>query len=293
VDGRLQLDVDRLTTATLRGAYEYRQEDPIDLDAGDSLSDRPDILTFSAGAEVERQFGRLTAGIDTSVNRQTRSQPDLGLDVEQLDESYTTYTTALRAGYEISPAIKPFAEGSLGLRTFDDEVDLAGIERDSTIQALRTGLEFDLGEKFLGEIAAGYAWNVPDADQLDTTGSPTIDARIAWSPQRGTDLVFTAQTSFDPDTDNSGTSTLYEGGLALRHRLTHRTDLTASLSAAYRDSDIEADKESSYAAEAGFLYWLNRTLAFTGLVRHEALNGETAGDDYTAETIKLGLRLQR
>lgn len=293
VDGRLRLDIDRLTTATLRGAFEYRQEDPIDFNAGESASDRPDLSTYSAGAELERQFGRITAGLDTSVVRQTRSTPDNAGDIAILDENYTTYTAALRTGYALSPALKPFLEGSLGRRLFDDEEDLVGVERDSTIQSLRTGVEFDLGEKFLGEIAAGYAWNVPDAGSLETTGSPTIDGRLAWSPQRGTDLVLTGQTRFDPDTDDSGTSTVYESTLALRHRLTHRTDLTATLAAAYRDSDRETDQQTSYSAEAGFLYWLNRSLAFTGLVRHEGLEGKTSEDDYTADTIKFGLRLQR
>jgi hypothetical protein len=293
LDGRYRLDIDRLTTATLRGAIAYRQEDPIDLDAGDSVSERPDILTYSAGANLERQFGRTTASLDASAIRQTKTQAVRADGSSDLDESYTTLTTALRAGYEISPAMQPFVEGGLGYRMFDEDTTPDGMDRNSTIPSLRAGLAFDLGEKFLGEIATGYAWNLPADDGLPNSGSPTFDGRLAWSPQRGTDVVLTASTSFDPDTDGSGTSTLYESAIALRHRLTHRTDLTSTLSAAYRDSDIETEVETSYAAEAGFTYWLNRTLAFTGLVRHEQLDSRQDGDDFTADSVRIGLRLQR
>lgn len=293
LDGRYRLDIDRLTTATLRGAIAYRQEDPIDLNAADSVSDRPDIFTYSAGANLERQFGRIAASLDASAIRQTRTQSVRADGSRDLDESYTTLTTALRTGYEISPALQPFIEGGLGYRIFDEDTTPAGLERNSSIPSLRAGLAFDLGEKFLGEIATGYAWNLPDDAGLPDSGSPTFDGRLAWSPQRGTDVVLTASTSFDPDTDGSGTSTLYESALALRHRLTHRTDLTSTLSAAYRDSDIETEVETSYAAEAGFTYWLNRTLAFTGLVRTETLDSRRDADDFTANSVRVGLRLQR
>ena len=289
LDGRYRLDIDRLTRVTLRGAVDYQQDDPTDLTSNDVGGARPDIFTYSAGAGIEHEFGRTTVGLDTSAIRQTKTQTAS----TALDESYTTLTATLRTGYEISPAMKPFVEGGLGYRLFDEETTPGGNQRNSTIPSLRAGLAFDLGEKFLGEIATGYAWNLPDDDGLPSTGSPTLDGRLAWSPQRGTDVVLTGATSFDPDTDGSGTSTLYETSLALRHRLTHRTDLTSTLSAAYRDSDVDSQIETSWAAEAGFTYWLNRTLAFTGLYRHEQLDSHQDSDDFTADSIRVGVRLQR
>lgn len=292
LDGRLRLDVDRLTTATFTGAVQYRREDPIDLSPFETASDRPDILTYSAGAKLERAFGRARLGLDATTLRETTSQDDRP-GLARLDENYTTTTAGLRAGYAISPALQPFVAGSIGRRLFDEERSFDGLERDSRIPSLRGGLAFDLGEKFLGEFAAGYAWNVPDEDALGTVGAPTFDARVAWSPQRGTDLVLSAVTSFEPDTLTASTSTLYEGGLALRHRLTARTDLTGALSLAYLDADIRLERETSYTAEAGFVHWLNRTFAITGLVRHERLDSMTPGGDYDADTIRIGLRAQR
>lgn len=292
LDGRLRLDVDRLTTATFTGAVQYRREDPADLTALDLASDRPDILAYSAGAKLERAVGRTLLELDATSLREVTSADDPP-GFQRLDETYTTTTLGLRAGYELSPALKPFVAGSIGKRMFDEDLTFAGTERDSLIQALRGGIAFDLGEKFLGEVAAGYAWSVPDDTGLETVGAPTIDARIAWSPQRGTDLVFSAVTSFEPDTLTSSTTTLYEGGLALRHRVASRTDLNGALSVAYRDADIASERETRYAAEAGFVHWLNRTLAITGLVRHERLDKDSPGGDYDADSIRIGVRVQR
>ncbi|KQT52121.1 hypothetical protein ASG54_22180 [Aureimonas sp. Leaf460] len=292
LDGRMRLDIDRLTSATFTGAVQYRKEDPVELSPFEAAGDRPDILTYSAGAKVERAFGRAKLGVDATTLRETTSREERP-GFASLDENYTTTTAGLRAGYELSPAIQPFVAGSLGRRSFDEERSFDGLKRDSLIQSLRGGLAFDLGEKFLGEFAAGYAWNVPDEAGLETLGAPTVDARIVWSPQRGTDLVFSAATSFEPDTLTATTSTLYEGGLALRHRLTARTDLTGALSVAYRDADIRLDRETSYGVEAGFVHWLNRTFAVTGLVRHERLDSETPGGDYDADSVRIGLRVQR
>lgn len=290
LDGRLRLDIDRLTAATLRGAFEYRREDRIDGGADDASGDRPEVLAASGSAEIARQFGRIEGVLTGSLAREDRARP---AGTAGADDSFTTYTAALRTGYDVSPALAPFVEASVGRRLFDEATGADGLERDATLSALRTGLGVDLGEKLRGEAAVGYAWNVPDAGARRTVGAPTLDALVTWSPQRGTDLALTGVTTFDPDSDGSGTSTLYEGALALRHRLTARTDLTATLSAAYRDSREEADIETSYGAEAGFTYWLNRTLALTGLLRHEELDGERASTDYTADSIRLGLRLQR
>ncbi|WP_102961185.1 outer membrane beta-barrel protein [Mangrovicella endophytica] len=288
VDGRLRLDVDRLTTATLRGAMEYRREEPNESDDDTvSAADRPDIFRGSASAQVERHFGDVVVGVTGGFNRESYSKKEGAA----ADDSFTTYTAAIRGGYEISPAIKPFVEASLGRRVFDD-TGADGVERDSLIEALRAGVEADFGEKLSGEAAVGYAQNVPDADGLPTKGTPTFDASLAWSPRRGTDVTLGGLTRFDPDASNLTTKVVYEGTLAVKHRATARTDVTAALSTAFSDSDVPGDDETTYAAETGFTYWLNRTLAFTGLLRTERNDSANGLNDYTVNSAKLGIRLQ-
>lgn len=291
VDGRLRFDLDRVTTATLRGAVAYRREDASEIDAALRNSDRPEILTTSTSAQLQRDFGRLRiTGTGTAAR-----EAYYGLPSGSPDRSYTTLTAGLRTGYELSPALAPFIEGSVGWRLFDDS-SIGGpndVGRDSLLPSLRAGLALDLTEKLTGEIAAGYAWNLPDDPAAETTGTPTLDANLVWSPRRGTDVTFAARTAFDPDTAGPSTTTSYEGSIGLRHVLTARTDLTAALTAEYSDSTLPQADETTLTGETGITYWLNRTLAFTGLYSHREVYSEADSGDYSADTIRLGVKLQR
>ncbi|MCP3054208.1 outer membrane beta-barrel protein [Aurantimonas marianensis] len=291
VDGRWRFDLDRLTTATLRGAVAYRREDAGEIDAALRNSDRPEILTASTSAQLQRDFGRLRmTGTGTAAREAYYGQP-----AGFRDQSYTTLTAGLRAGYELSPALSPFIEGSVGWRLFDDS-SIRGpndVGRDSLLPSLRAGLMLDLAEKLTGEIAAGYAWNLPDDPAAETTGTPTLDANLVWSPRRGTDVNFAARTAFEPETAGTSTTTSYTGSLGLRHVLTARADLTAALTAEYSDSTLPREDEIALTGETGITYWFNRTLAFTGLYSHQEVYSDADDGDYSADTIRLGLKLQR
>ncbi|MEF2071832.1 outer membrane beta-barrel protein [Consotaella aegiceratis] len=283
-DGRLRLDIDHETTATLRGSIAYSQDDP---EASDAASDdRADVLDMAASATLERLFGLASLSATGGVQRHAETED------ESFSQDYNTYTASLRAGYQISPALQPFVEGSLGLRRFDEPVAQC-CKRDSQIDSLKGGVAFDLGEKLTGEVAAGYAWNIPDADSIPVDSAPTVDATLDWSPRRGTDITLTAATTFEPNDDNLSSSSLYQAILSARHRATERVELNAQLSAGRREGDRPEDQETTYSAQAGFLYWVNRTLALTGLVRHEGEDSEAPDDDYTATSARLGIKLQR
>lgn len=291
LDGRLRLDLSRDYSATLRGALSYSRDDPIVTGLPQTAEDQADVLTYSASAELSRDVGRthLSGTVEAVREDRSASTPfDTGF---MPSDSFTTYTSGLRGGYDLSPALRPFLSASLGRRVFDESL-AGGTERDSLIPSLRAGVGIDFGEKLSGEIALGYAWNKPDADLLRETASPTVDARIDWSPRRGTDVRLEAATYFEPDASGSDTSTLYQTTLGVRHRARARLDLEGRLVAGLRRSET-SPSERLYAGEAGFSYWLSRYLALTGLYRYDLFDGATEGGDYDAHTIRVGVRVQR
>ena len=293
VDARLRLDIDRDFTGILSAALSFAREDPILANPLLPPSDRPDVLAYSLGAELQRGVGPASFSVSGDVVREERQLDGEFADLSGADD-FTTASLGLRAGYEISPALQPFVAASVGRRIFDEDALIGGTDRDSTISGLRGGLAFDFGEKISGEAAIGYAWNTPVEGALPTTGAPTLDMSINWSPRRGTDVLLSAATFFDPDASSLSTSAVYETALALRHRATARTDLTARLSAALRDREGPgASDDTTYAAEAGLTYWLNRGVALTTLARHERLESEISESEYSANSVRVGVRFQR
>ncbi len=291
-DGRLRLDIDRLTTATLRGAIDYRREDAGDVnDAFQSAQTRPEVLNLSGSGAVAREFGRLTVTGTGTVARQSYSKLPDGA----LDQNLTTLTASLRTGYELSPALAPFVEASLGRRIYDvnNTPGVDSIERNSLVPSARLGIALDLAEKLAGEVAVGYAVNLPDDDSLNSHGAPTIDANLIWSPRRGTDVTLAARSTFSPQSDGRSTTVDYETSLALRHTATARTDLTASVTGLYSDSDQPSNDEFLLTGDLGFNYWLSRYMALTGLYTHRQNFSQQRGQDYASDTVQLGIRLQR
>ncbi|WP_416356469.1 outer membrane beta-barrel protein [Aureimonas phyllosphaerae] len=291
VDARLRLDMSRDWTATLRGALRFDRDDPLVSGPATAEASTRDILAYSAGATLARDVGRLHNQLDLSAVREDRDDGLFDGAVRRLDDSFTTWSAGLRTGYDVTPALRPFVSASVGRRLFDETL-LGSPSRDSVIPALRGGVGFDWGEKLSGDVAVGYAWNVPDDDRLGTEASPTIDARVNWSPRRGTDVLLQAETFFEPDTSGLATSTLYQASLGLRHRATARIDLEGRLIAGLRDGAVAGD-ENLYAAETGLTYWLSRYLAVTARYRYDRFDSPLPGLDYDANTFRLGVRLQR
>ncbi len=177
LDARLRLDMSRDWTATLRGALRFDRDDPLVSGPATAEASTRDILAYSAGATLARDVGRLHNELDLSAVREDRDDGLFDGTVRRLDDSFTTWSAGLRTGYDATPALRPFVAASVGRRLFDETL-LGSPSRDSVIPALRGGVGFDWGEKLSGDVAVGYAWNVPDDDRLGTQASPTIDARV-------------------------------------------------------------------------------------------------------------------
>jgi hypothetical protein len=288
-DARISLDLGGRTGATLRGAISYRRDDPADGGEVGGSGERPENLDGTLAADLERSFGRVLLRGTGSLSRSIEESAVDGVP----DERYTTATAAFRAGYELSPALQPFAEASLGRRVFDSSPAPGGDGPDATISALRTGATVRFSEKLFGEAAVGYAWSDPDEERFRETRSPTFDALLTWSPRRGTDVTLTTATRFEPGSEGLSSETVYDASLGLSHRWRARTDLDGRLVARFTDSTVPGGDETLLSFEAGVTYWLSRMAALTSLYRHEDLLSDSPGADWRADTIQFGIRLQR
>jgi hypothetical protein len=258
--------------------------------------EEPIVQNFNGSLGAEKDIGRVQLRLTGNVEREVYGDADLstGGTVSQADRNSTLAALVLRTGYEISPALTPFVELEYGRRVYDEEPDSNGYDRNTTRTGARGGVELDLGEKFNGEFAAGWIREALQDDRLEPISGPTVAAALNWSPERGTLVGLNATTTVEGTTtpDESG-SMLYSGLLTASREL--RANLTGGLAlgAGYRDYTGAEGHDVIWSAESNLTYWLNRYAGLTGKLRHEQQTSTLPDRDYTANSVFLGLKLQR
>lgn len=296
VEGTLNVDLDNDLRAIAKLGYEAAPESASSPVVIEGTAEQPVRQTINGSLAVEKDAGKMRFALTGAVARDIYGDAELstGGSLSQKDRDSTLYTATLRTGYEISPAITPFTEVEIGRRVYDLRVDSNGFERSSTRLGVRAGAELDLGEKLAGEFSAGWLREAINDDRLPAISGATVNADLKWSPERGTTIGLTAQTTVE------GTTTAGQSGdILYSTRLTGereiRANLTgnAALGVDWRDYIGSDGHDLTLSAEAGLTWWLNRYAGLITRARTEKQTSNLEGRDYTAHSIFVGLTLQR
>lgn len=296
IDARLRLDLADDYTALAALGYALGPESASSPVTIIGTVGRPLRQTLTGSAGIEKDLGKFRFALTARAERDVYGDAELsaGGTLSQKDRNTTLAAAVLRGGYQISPALTPFVELEIGRRAYDEKIDGSGYERSTKRMAARAGLEVDLGEKLTGEIAAGWVEERFDDSRLKPLSGATLDAGLAWSPLRGTIVNLTGSTTVEGATaaGESG-SILYSGGMAIQREL--RANLTGNLAfgTAYRDYVGVDGHDLTLSAEVALTWWLNRYTGLTGRARHETQTSSIAGRGYKADSVFLGLKLQR
>ncbi|KAA1182255.1 outer membrane beta-barrel protein [Rhizobium tropici] len=293
----LRLDLPADTTAHITAGYQFYREDTSDPNAIAGASKQSAVNQFTTGLSLERDFGLLRGTTALALTRTVYSDAVLsdGTKVTLSDRDQTAGTWRGRIGYELSPAIIPFVEVNLGRAIYDQTRDSNGYARSNQSYGGKGGVEFDLGEKFKGELGFGYQHTQFDDSRLASVDSPTIDGNLAWSPQRGTDISIGLSTTVQPST-TAGLSgyTAYQLTSTVSHQL--RDDLTAKVTGGtiWRDypSNGGASDETEYDTAFGLTWGINRYLDLTSNIGYQ-LTTRKAGDDTHQLQAGVGLTVKR
>lgn len=292
----LRLDLSDGFTATAGATYRISPETASSPNSVQGAVSEPLRQTLTGTAGLSRDVGKLRLGLTGNATRNVYGDAELpnGTVLSQSDRNSTLATVTARAGYEISPALRPFIEGELGRRLYDEKIDGDGYARSADRYALRGGVAFDFGEKLTGELAAGWLTERPDDDRLAAISGVSVEGSLAWSPMRGTTVEVTASTDVEGTTQAGETgSLLYAGSLAVSRDLRHDLTGRALVGLDWRDYSGSSDSDLIARGELGLTWWLNRYAGVTGRLSHEIQRSTLPGRDYDATGVYLGMTLQR
>lgn len=294
IDADLRLDLPDETTANITAGYSFEREDETDPNAITGATTQSGVQNLKAGIALQRDLGVLRGTAAVGVSRTTYSGARLsdGTTLDEEGRNRTATDIRLRAGYELSEAIIPFVEVAAGITRHDTKFDASGYNRSSNFQALRAGVELDLGEKMRGEFALGHRWVNFEDDRLLVPGGFTADGTLQWSPQRGTDVNLGLRTTLEESTTAGlGGWTQYELLGGVNHRL--RENLLARLSGSgkWRDYPSASGFENfvTYTTGAGLTWNINRYLDLETDVTWE----RTPQDGTSELRVGAGLTLKR
>lgn len=297
-----RIDAGLRTTVDLAASYALERED--DSSANLTAADSEGIIAqrFGAAAGVTRGVGLFEVGLRGTVDRELFGESAGGVSADGSgavvapsdDRSNTEALARLRVGLDNEGALRPYLEVSAGRREFDGKGDAFGFDRDSTITEMRGGLVLDMAPKLSVDANLGYRReNVNDGRLKDLEGI-VFDASAIWSPDRVTLLTVTAGTDFDTTTIAAATGSItYSGAVELRRALRPNLVFDASVGLSYERFAGFHREDLRTDASAGLTLDLNRTAALTAQYSYERLDSTATGVDYSANTIEVGVRLQR
>ncbi|TPK62383.1 hypothetical protein FJ546_15395 [Mesorhizobium sp. B2-4-19] len=296
IEGQLNVDLDNELRAIAKLGYEAVPETASSPNAIAGVSTQPLRQTIDGSLGVEKAVGKMQYTLTGAVSHDFYGDAELsdGTTLSQKDQDNTLYTATLRTGYEISPALTPFSEIEVGRRAYDQRIDNEGFERSSTRLGARAGLQLDMGEKLSGEFSAGWLREAIDDKSLEAISGATVNADLKWSPERGTTIGLTGKTTVETTT-TAGESgdILYSGRLTAERQIRANLTANAALGVDWRDYVGIDGHDRILSAETGLTWWLNRYAGLTSRVRTEKLTSNLPGRDYTANSIYLGLKVQR
>jgi hypothetical protein len=296
INSDLRLDLSDDTIANLTTGYSFEREDSADPNAIDGASAQSGVHNFTAGARVQRDFGTIRGTIGAEIEREIYGSAKLanGTKLSLSDRNFTGGTLTGRVGFELSPALIPYLEASIGRSVYDKKRDSLGYERSSSTVGGRAGVEIDLGEKLRGDLGMGFKRAAFDDSRLKSISALALDGSVTWSPQRGTELRLGLATEIEPSTTAGESGYVsYATTAELTHEL--RENLVARLSGAYTWRDFPSSgsaDQNIYLVGTGITWDLNRWLAVTGDVSYE-LTSQPRGTDTGITRAGIGLVLRR
>jgi len=294
IDGRI--DASRDIRIDLETRYVLSTENPGSPNLQAGLAKLPISTDVGATAGIDRRFNRLDVSLKGTLDRFDYQNSLLvdGTSASNKDRDYNQYGVQARAGYEITPGLKPFLELDADTRVHDLAIDQSGYARDSDAVTPKAGTTFEITRKLTGEISVGYLTRTYKDSRLADLRGLIADSSLIWTATGLTTVKLTA-SSAAAESVLPGVSGLFQRDVGIEVDHAFRRWLLGTFKLGWGlDDYVGLNREDRrYAVTVGLIYKLSREMQLKGELRQYWLRSNVSGVDYTATAILVGLRLQR
>jgi hypothetical protein len=293
IDGRLDVTEDTRITSEVRLRVATDNPGSPNIQAG--LASYPIYTTLGGTFGIDQNFNRLQISAGGTVDRTVYQDSTLtdGTTSTNDDRNFNQYGGIGRVSYELTPAMKPFAEIEGDTRVHDLPVDRNGYARDSNGGYARAGTSFEFSRLLTGEISVGFAERSYVDPRLDRLQGLLTAASLTWTATPLTTAKFYSTTSID-ETIVPGVSGVLTRTYTFEVDHDFRRWLTAIGKFTHGTLDYQGDgrTDNVYSVEGDLVYKLTRYLWIKGTLRRDILDSNIAGSSSASTVAMFGVRLQ-
>ena len=296
-DGKLngRIDITTLSRVLLEGRFILGTNVPGSPNIQADLAHLPIFTTVGGSVGFAQGFNRFDVTLKTGIDR-TEFQKSVfinGQTESNSDRNFDQYNTTLRTSYDLSPAVRPFAEVTANRRVHEATRDRSGLDRDSDGYAAKVGASLDLAGTLTGTFAVGYL-NQMYLAPLPNAGGYLVEGSLIWAATALTTARLFASTTVaeSPLFLTSGVLTR-QVGVEVNHAFRRWLIATTRFTAAHDMYAGDIRRDDRYAISAALSYLFTREFALKGEYRYEWERANVPGSNYVASVWLIGLRLQR
>lgn len=295
LEARGRLDFTRRSNLQGLISHSVVQESRSAIDASNA-PDRTNVETQRAALTFNHRFNRLTVQLRGSLETRDFGDDTFGgVTNSNDDRDSDDWEQAVRATWEFKPTLSAFAEVGFVQREFGAPAQSDNIQRDTTGERYRVGLDFgDTSAYLRGEISIGYGIERPDVSALSNVEAFLFDANASYRFSELTTFLLNARSDIE-ETTNAGSAGVVTHfvGLEARHAFRRHLIGTVGGSISTREFDNTTLEESEWRMGTGLEYFMNRNMVLFGNYEHTDFDSNSPGSSFVDDEFRFGLRLRR
>lgn len=216
-----------------------------------------------------------------------------GAIINQDDRDRLIWTLEGRAGYDVSDNVQLYVSGLMDHRTYDEQFDDDGVERDSSGFGVFGGIIVELTGTISAEAYLGYRdQSFKDAGLLDVNGVAG-GINVIWAPTKLTTVTITGERTVEETTILGSTASLNTSfEVKVDHEL--RRNIVLSLSAAYLNRQYEGiDRDDdNFRGSVGLQYLISRHFRLRAGYSYNSRRSEVFADGFDINSAYVNLHVE-
>ena len=277
-------------------SFAVTQEDANNPDVATDVATTPVKISGAADAAFTRKLGRLSAIFRGNAERDVYGPTTLAdtTKIDNTSQNLSQLGGGLRLGFELTPILTVFADGSATRQVFDAPIPSLGVKLDATNYAFLGGVSAKWNDVLQAEISAGVGLDRFDDQSLGDVRATLYNASLTFKPNETLTLTGDFSTTISPPgPDNAGTARVdYAATGSASYLVNQWLDLRAS--AGWHDASLAdtSNTETGYDLGVGADYTLSKHAKLTADYGfgHSTVTPNPAVDTHT---VTLGLTFSK